>query len=47
MFQRRSWKKRENNAPEIASALQKFIAGSLSEPLMDAKNALQALIHSL
>jgi SulP family sulfate permease len=37
----------ENDAPEIASALHKFIAGILSERLIDTNDALQALIHSL
>ena len=37
----------EKDAPEIASALHKFIAGILSERLIDTNDALQALIHSL
>jgi len=37
----------ENSAPEIASALHKFIAGILSERVIDTNDALQALIHSL
>jgi len=37
----------ENNAPEIAVALHKFIAGILSERLIDTNDALQAMIHSL
>ena len=37
----------ENDAPEIASALHKFIAGILSERVIDTNDALQALIHSL
>jgi SulP family sulfate permease len=37
----------ENDAPEIAFALHKFIAGILSERLIDTNDALQALIHSL
>ena len=37
----------QKDAPEIASALHKFIAGILSERLTDTNDALQALIHSL
>jgi SulP family sulfate permease len=37
----------ENDAPEIASALHKFIACILSERLIDTNDALEALIHSL
>jgi SulP family sulfate permease len=37
----------ENDAPEIASALHRFIAVILSERLIDTNDALQALIHSL
>ena len=37
----------EKDAPEIASALHRFIAGILSERLIDANDALQALVHSL
>lgn len=37
----------ENNAPEIASALHKFIVAISSERLIDSNDALQALIHSL
>jgi SulP family sulfate permease len=40
-------KEMEKDAPEIASALHKFIAGILSERLIDTNDALQALIHSL
>jgi SulP family sulfate permease len=37
----------ENNAPEIASALHKFIAAILSERLIDTNDSLQTLIESL
>jgi CRP-like cAMP-binding protein len=37
----------EKDAPEIASALHRFIAGILSELLIDTNDVLQALIHSL
>jgi SulP family sulfate permease len=37
----------ENDAPEIASALHRFIACILSERVIDTNDALEALIHSL
>jgi SulP family sulfate permease len=37
----------EHDAPEMASALHKFIAGILSERVIDTNDALQALIHSV
>ena len=37
----------ENDAPEIASALHRFIAGILSERVIDTNDALQMLIYSL
>ena len=37
----------ENQAPEIASALHKFIAGILSERLIDTNDALQTLVRSI
>jgi SulP family sulfate permease len=37
----------EKDAPEIAFALHKFIAGILSERLIDTNDALQTLTHSL
>jgi SulP family sulfate permease len=40
-------KEMENNAPEIASAFHKFLAGILSERLIDTNDTLEALIHSL
>jgi SulP family sulfate permease len=40
-------KEMESNAPEIASALHKFLAGILSERLIDTNDTLEALIHSL
>jgi SulP family sulfate permease len=43
----RKLKEMESNAPEIASALHKFLAGILSERLIDTNDTLQALIHSL
>jgi SulP family sulfate permease len=40
-------KEMENNAPEIASAFHKFLAGILSERLIDTNDTLEALMHSL
>jgi hypothetical protein len=37
----------EDNAPEIASAFHKFLAGILSERLIDTNDTLEALTHSL
>jgi SulP family sulfate permease len=40
-------KEMEEDAPEIASAFHKFLAGILSERLIDTNDALEALIHLL
>jgi len=40
-------KEMEEDAPEIASALHRFLAGVLSERLIDTNDTLEALIHSL